>query len=66
MFFADPVAAFTTLAEAAAVSATLVFSCFAERAANRWATEIVVATGGDANAPESTKPGPFASPIRRM
>jgi SAM-dependent methyltransferase len=60
MFFADPIAAFTTLAEAAAASAALVFSCFAERAANRWATEIVVATGGNANAPESTKPGPFA------
>jgi SAM-dependent methyltransferase len=60
MFFADPIAAFTTLAEAAAASAALVFSCFAERAANRWATEIVIATGGDANAPESTKPGPFA------
>jgi SAM-dependent methyltransferase len=60
MFFADPVAAFTTLAEAAAPGATLVFSCFAERAANRWATETITATGGDADAPPSTAPGPFA------
>jgi SAM-dependent methyltransferase len=60
MFFADPVAAFTTLAEAAAPDATLVFSCFADRAANRWATEIISATGGDANGSASTAPGPFA------
>ncbi len=60
MFFADPVAAFTTLAEAAAPDATLVFSCFANRAANRWATEIITATGGDASGPTSTAPGPFA------
>ena len=60
MFFANPVAAFATLAEAAASEASLVFSCFAERAANRWATETVAATGGDPNAPASTAPGPFA------
>ncbi|MES2420685.1 MAG: class I SAM-dependent methyltransferase [Pseudomonadota bacterium] len=60
MFFADPIAAFTILAEAAAPNAGLVFSCFAERAANHWATEIVTATGGDAHAPTSTTPGPFA------
>ncbi|MEG3161050.1 class I SAM-dependent methyltransferase [Sphingomonas sp. LB2R24] len=60
MFFADPIAAFTILAEAAAPDAGLVFSCFAERAANRWATEIVTATGGDAHSPTSTTPGPFA------
>lgn len=60
MFFADPVAAFTTLAEAAAPEATLVFSCFADRAANRWATKIITATGGDASGPASTAPGPFA------
>lgn len=60
MFFADPIAAFATLAEAAAPDAALVFSCFAERAANHWATEIVTATGGDGNAPPSTTPGPFA------
>ncbi len=60
MFFADPIAAFATLAEAAAPDASLVFSCFAERAANVWATETVAATGGDPNAPASTAPGPFA------
>ena len=60
MFFADPTAAFATLAEAAAPDASLVFSCFAERAANVWATETVAATGGDPDAPASTAPGPFA------
>ena len=60
MFFADPVAAFATLAAAAAPNATVVFSCFAERAANRWATETIAATGGDADAPATTAPGPFA------
>ena len=60
MFFADPIAAFATLAETAAADASLVFSCFAERAANRWATETVAATGGDPDAPVSTAPGPFA------
>ena len=60
MFFADPIAAFAILAEAAADDASLVFSCFAERAANVWATETVAATGGDPNAPASAAPGPFA------
>ena len=60
MFFADPVAAFTTLARAAAPDAALVFSCFADRAANRWATETITATGGNAQAPASHAPGPFA------
>lgn len=60
MFFAAPIAAFTTLGEAAAPDAALVFSCFAERTSNLWAVETIAATGGDANAPESTKPGPFA------
>ena len=60
MFFADPVAAFASLAEAAAPDAMLVFSCFAERAANSWATETVTATGGAADAPATSAPGPFA------
>jgi len=60
MFFADPIAAFTTLAEAAAADARLVFSCFADRAANRWAAEIITVTGGNADAPATTAPGPFA------
>lgn len=60
MFFVDPTAAFTILANAASPGAGLVFSCFAERAANVWATEIVGATGGEPAAAESTAPGPFA------
>lgn len=60
MFFTNPTAAFATLAEAAAPDASLVFSCFAERAANRWATETIIAMGGDADVPASTTPGPFA------
>ena len=64
MFFADPIAAFTTLANAAAPDAALVFSCFADRAANRWATETITATGGNAQAPASQAPGPFAFAYR--
>jgi SAM-dependent methyltransferase len=60
MFFADPVMAFATLAKAAAPDAKLVFSCFAERAANRWATETITATGGNVDSPATTAPGPFA------
>ena len=60
MFFADPVAAFAALARAASPGAALVFSCFAERAANAWAVETIAATGGDTAAPESAAPGPFA------
>ena len=63
MFFADPVASFAALARAAAPGATLIFSCFADRAANRWATETTATAGGDdgaSGAPVSTAPGPFA------
>ena len=61
MFFADPVAAFAQLAEAAAPGAALVFSCFAERAANRWAVE-TIAGADDASGPTggANAPGPFA------
>ena len=58
MFFADPVAAFRALSAAAAPGAGLVFSCFADRAANRWAIEPVI--GGEAATAPSTAPGPFA------
>lgn len=58
MFFPDPVAAFSALRAAAAPGAALVFSCFADRAANRWAIEPVI--GGETPAPPSTAPGPFA------
>ncbi len=61
MFFADPVAAFARLAAAAAPGAALVFSCFAERAANRWAVE-TIAGADDASGPTggANAPGPFA------
>ena len=66
MFFADPVAAFTELAGAARSGATIVFSCFADRAANRWATETIAAVGGSPDAPQPEAPGPFAfaDPVR--
>lgn len=60
MFFTDPHAAFAALATAAAPDARLVFSCFADRSANRWAAETVAALGGDGDAPAGTDPGPFA------
>ncbi|HEU0065737.1 MAG TPA: class I SAM-dependent methyltransferase [Sphingomonas sp.] len=55
MFFADPVAAFAVLARRSRAGARLVFSCFAERAANPWSTIL-------APAPEASgyAPGPFA------
>ncbi len=64
MFFADPVAAFASLGAAAAPGATFVFSCFAERPANRWAVETLTAVGTDATPnmaqAADTPPGPFA------
>lgn len=60
MFFDDPVAAFGRLREAAAPDARLVFSCFAERAANLWAVESAGAMGADGTARAATTPGPFA------
>ncbi len=61
MFFADPAAAFARFADAAAPGAAIVFSCFAERAANRWAVE-TVAGSDDASEPTAATiaPGPFA------
>lgn len=56
MFFADPVAAFAAFAGAGAPGARFVFSCFAEREANPWATRIAEAVG----AVSSGGPGPFA------
>jgi SAM-dependent methyltransferase len=66
MFFADPVAAFATLARAAAPVARLVFSCFAERRANRFAADLLAAIGQDGEAPAGDAPGPFAfaDPVR--
>ena len=59
MFFDDPVAAFTNLADAAASHAKLIFSCFRAPSANDWARKI-----GDllppAPATNRYAPGPFA------
>ncbi len=60
MFFPDPVAAFAALAQAATPGARLVFSCFAERRANRFAADLLAALGEDGEAPASDAPGPFA------
>ena len=60
MFFADPVAAFRALAAAAAPGARLVFSCFAERRANRFAGDLLAAMGHDPDPPADEAPGPFA------
>jgi SAM-dependent methyltransferase len=59
MFFDDPVAAFTNLADAAVPNANMVFSCFRSPAENDWARKIGAlmpsAPAGDPHAP-----GPFA------
>lgn len=60
MFFDDPLSAFTQLRAAAAPGARIVFSCFADRAANLWAVESAVAVGADGSASQATAPGPFA------
>ncbi|AKM07262.1 class I SAM-dependent methyltransferase [Pelagerythrobacter marensis] len=61
MFFADPVAAFTHLAEIAAPNANLVFSCFRSAAENTWASGLASLSPGGAGAPPPPgQPGPFA------
>ncbi|WP_375290438.1 class I SAM-dependent methyltransferase [Qipengyuania sp.] len=62
MFFADPVAAFSHLAERAARDARLVFSCFRARAKNEW-VGAVMGVLDDPPAPPADDPGapgPFA------
>ncbi len=60
MFFTDPVSTFAALARAGSPGTRLVFSCFAERAANAWAVETLAAFGRDGRAPNDDAPGPFA------
>ena len=61
MFFADPAAAFARLRAAAAPGARLVFSCFADRACNAFAHDLVTElTGAAPAASEGYAPGPFA------
>ncbi|MEO5494312.1 MAG: methyltransferase domain-containing protein [Sphingomonas sp.] len=59
MFFADPVAAFTTIRAAARPGATLVFSCFRDRSANPWAMLSDDLVGAPAPPPPGYVPGPF-------
>lgn len=59
MFFDMPVAAFQSLARAAAPGARLAFSCFRERGRNAWITEIA-ALLPEAPTADPRAPGPFA------
>ncbi len=60
MFFADPVAAFSSLRAAAAPGAPLVFSCFRDRADNIWAGELIAqVTGTMPVTPDGYAAGPF-------
>jgi SAM-dependent methyltransferase len=59
MFFDDPVAAFTNLANVAAPNAKMIFSCFRSPAENDWARKIgALLTSTSAGNPRA--PGPFA------
>lgn len=60
MFFPDPVEALTILRRAAREGAQLVFSCFAEREANGFATIADAAIGLTPPHDEGYAPGPFA------
>ena len=60
MFFPDPVEALTNLRHAARDGARLVFSCFAERAENGFATLADAVIGIAPPQDESYAPGPFA------
>jgi hypothetical protein len=60
MFFADPVAAFTHLAEVATPGAALLFSCFRDRAENPFFTEPTRLLPHPEPLPDPDAPGPFA------
>lgn len=61
MFFPDPVAAFTNLANGAATNARLVFSCFRDRGENPWAERVVsLLPPGSQPEIQPGAPGPFA------
>jgi len=59
MFFDDPVAAFTNLANSAAGGARMIFSCFRAPSENAWATQIA-ALVPSAPPADPHAPGPFA------
>ena len=60
MFFADPASAFRTFRSATKPGASLVFSCFENWAANRWASELASAAAGHPVDPPGREPGGFA------
>lgn len=60
MFFAEPVRAFRALRSAAAPGAALVFSCFQDWSANRWASQLACAAAGRPLAPPGREPSGFA------
>jgi hypothetical protein len=60
MFFADPPAAFANLASFAVDGATLLFSCFRDRAENPFFTEINALLPMSPVPPDPYAPGPFA------
>ena len=60
MFFADPVAAFTTLRSGLRPGASFVFSCFRDRADNLWASDFIdQVLGTRPDIPPGYAPGPF-------
>jgi hypothetical protein len=62
MFFADPPRALAGLRGRMRAGGRLMFTCFAERAANRWAVDPVLAMGAPPGPPGAMAdgPGPFA------
>jgi SAM-dependent methyltransferase len=62
MFFADPLSALARLRDRMRAGGRLMFTCFAERTANRWAVDPVLAMGAMSGPPGAMAdgPGPFA------
>ncbi|MWV28330.1 class I SAM-dependent methyltransferase [Aurantiacibacter rhizosphaerae] len=60
MFFADPTAAFTNLAQQSQPHANLLFSCFREVSQNPFFTQIIRQLPQAPPPPDPTGPGPFA------
>lgn len=66
MFFADPLQALTALRSKLRPGGALLFTCFAERAANRWAVDPAMAIGGTVTDEGGMAggAGPFALALR--
>ena len=60
MFFSDPARAFTSLRQAAAPGAPLVFSCFHQWEKNPWASELAAAAAGHELPAPGREPSGFA------